>query len=774
MEALARGALRFSRRYTVKELCARWRALLYDPVIAPQAAAQMAALDASMAANPTPPVRQDELGKRKRPRAVYKVRSVYYARKRQVAREGNLNAWGLPGLESQGMAAGTGAAGGQPGGESGGAEACGPQAGAAAGWGMLDLESEDPDFSKMVELLAAGGVGALVGSGFATSLPLSQEPLQQQQHQPDTPAAFWEGGQQQQQGSGAQSERGVPLFAVPRDASPGGVARGPGGGLGTGDFHAGGESTADGSGQEGREGTEAGSLFWGEGAFSGGQGPLSSAADALPADGGTRAEPGMLAKSDGIAEPLTPSAPLAFRVPADQESLGEDAGAAHFRAGGSSLSEGGQANDLAADEKVPGAGTEKAESVPAPLGVRAVGLGEGCSEEGINDSRAAQPLGPGPLEQPASMPGSTGVETGQERGAGGEARAGSKAIVHSGSGNQLASQEHRLPLLPPAPHLPSSTISLAPLPVSSLERAMAPPLAFKSSLAFPSPPPSSPSQQRPTAAADGLAPAERTAQAAPLYPSSPRPGISQPRECFPESASGGGLLGIPVDSREVASSGAGLGPGTTRAKETEAGGEAAAEAETDEELPSFSEAEGLVLDMDLSSGEEETISAQKAAVLLYRQQRRAALRLEQCSAAAMQRQLARKGALAMLYGRHLRFLMTKTEVSMGRRTVDNFVDLDVGKEGRANKVSRQQAQIKLKEDGVFYLRNVGRRTLMVNKAVVETGQRAILGNCCLLEVGGMRLIFAINYPLVQQTVAQIRAMLFGGGGAGQPMQADNA
>ena len=27
---------------------------------------------------------------------------------------------------------------------------------------------------------------------------------------------------------------------------------------------------------------------------------------------------------------------------------------------------------------------------------------------------------------------------------------------------------------------------------------------------------------------------------------------------------------------------------------------------------------------------------------------------------------------------------------MGRRTVENFVDIDIGREGRANKVSRQQ------------------------------------------------------------------------------------
>jgi predicted component of type VI protein secretion system len=93
---------------------------------------------------------------------------------------------------------------------------------------------------------------------------------------------------------------------------------------------------------------------------------------------------------------------------------------------------------------------------------------------------------------------------------------------------------------------------------------------------------------------------------------------------------------------------------------------------------------------------------------------------------------------------------------MGRGTHDNAVDIDLGKEGRANKVSRQQASLKLKEDGVFYLRNLGRRSLTVNNNAVETGQRAILGSNCLIEVGGMRFIFEINKRLVKQQVERMR------------------
>lgn len=92
---------------------------------------------------------------------------------------------------------------------------------------------------------------------------------------------------------------------------------------------------------------------------------------------------------------------------------------------------------------------------------------------------------------------------------------------------------------------------------------------------------------------------------------------------------------------------------------------------------------------------------------------------------------------------------------MGRMTQDNIVDIDLGKEGRANKVSRQQASLKLKEDGFFYLRNLGRRTLTVNNIPVDSDQRAMLGSNCLIEVGGMCFIFEINKRLVKQHVARM-------------------
>ncbi|XP_039031843.1 microspherule protein 1-like [Hibiscus syriacus] len=47
LEALAKGAVQFSRKFTVRELQDRWRALPYDPVISDQAAACMIEVELS-------------------------------------------------------------------------------------------------------------------------------------------------------------------------------------------------------------------------------------------------------------------------------------------------------------------------------------------------------------------------------------------------------------------------------------------------------------------------------------------------------------------------------------------------------------------------------------------------------------------------------------------------------------------------------------------------------------------------------------------------------
>ncbi|KAH7315034.1 hypothetical protein KP509_21G031100 [Ceratopteris richardii] len=177
--------------------------------------------------------------------------------------------------------------------------------------------------------------------------------------------------------------------------------------------------------------------------------------------------------------------------------------------------------------------------------------------------------------------------------------------------------------------------------------------------------------------------------------------------------------------------------------------------ESDDELPSFSDVEGMILDMDLDSAFDEDALARAESRRLYQRQRKTLLRLEQGARAALERTLTHRGAIAVLYGHHLRYYIRRNEVLLGRATLDNAVDIDLGKEGRANKVSRRQATIRLMEDGVFYLKNLGSRDLSVNNIIIPSGQHATIGSNCLIEVGGMRFIFEINRKLVKRRVEEM-------------------
>jgi hypothetical protein len=88
MEGLARGAMRFSRRFTVKELRERWRALLYDPEIAEQASLRMAEAEyTSNYCGPENPVEQKNPQELARKRRANSIRTLYYKRSKKVVLE---------------------------------------------------------------------------------------------------------------------------------------------------------------------------------------------------------------------------------------------------------------------------------------------------------------------------------------------------------------------------------------------------------------------------------------------------------------------------------------------------------------------------------------------------------------------------------------------------------------------------------------------------------------------------------------------------------------
>ncbi|KAJ4962455.1 hypothetical protein NE237_022394 [Protea cynaroides] len=163
--------------------------------------------------------------------------------------------------------------------------------------------------------------------------------------------------------------------------------------------------------------------------------------------------------------------------------------------------------------------------------------------------------------------------------------------------------------------------------------------------------------------------------------------------------------------------------------------------ESDGDVPYFSDVEAMILDMDLCLDDQDSYFSRE--VLRYQNEdtRRTIIRLEQVVQSSMQRAMASYGAFAIFYGRHLKHYIKKSEVLLGRATNDVNVDIDLGREGHANKISRRQAMIKMDEDGSFYLKNLGKCPIFVNSKEVATGQRLSLNSCCLIEIRGMRFMF---------------------------------
>lgn len=86
VEALAKGAMRFSHRFSVRELRERWRALLYDPELSAEASARM--VEAEAALSDLPPktggsqVRHVKHLEQKRRSS--SIRSLYHKKKRST------------------------------------------------------------------------------------------------------------------------------------------------------------------------------------------------------------------------------------------------------------------------------------------------------------------------------------------------------------------------------------------------------------------------------------------------------------------------------------------------------------------------------------------------------------------------------------------------------------------------------------------------------------------------------------------------------------------
>ncbi|PON71539.1 Serine/threonine protein kinase [Parasponia andersonii] len=171
------------------------------------------------------------------------------------------------------------------------------------------------------------------------------------------------------------------------------------------------------------------------------------------------------------------------------------------------------------------------------------------------------------------------------------------------------------------------------------------------------------------------------------------------------------------------------------------------------ELPYFSDIENMILEMDLSPDDENSYISKEVLRYQHEDAKRKIMRLEQCARSSMQRTIASKGAFAVLYGRHLKQYIKKPEVILGRATEDNEVDIDLGQEGRANKISRRQALIKMEGDGSFFLTNIAKSSVFLNGKEITTGQRLCLSSSSLIEIRGMSFVFEMNNKSVSRYLA---------------------
>ncbi|KAJ0039529.1 hypothetical protein Pint_28349 [Pistacia integerrima] len=179
------------------------------------------------------------------------------------------------------------------------------------------------------------------------------------------------------------------------------------------------------------------------------------------------------------------------------------------------------------------------------------------------------------------------------------------------------------------------------------------------------------------------------------------------------------------------------------------------EYESDDHIPDFSDIESMILDLDLCPENLDTCFSTEVSRYQHDDTKRTIIRLEQCAQSCVQRAIGYQGALALLYGRHLKQYIKETEVILGRATDDVDVDIDLGREGRANKISRRQALIKMEEDGSFILRNLGRSSIFLNGKEITTGQGFSLSPSTLIQITELSFMFEINQENVRRYLAAV-------------------
>ncbi|KAJ1288108.1 hypothetical protein BS78_02G064600 [Paspalum vaginatum] len=179
--------------------------------------------------------------------------------------------------------------------------------------------------------------------------------------------------------------------------------------------------------------------------------------------------------------------------------------------------------------------------------------------------------------------------------------------------------------------------------------------------------------------------------------------------------------------------------------------------DSENSVPNYFDLEALILDQDLIPWDQESTFIQpEVSRFQYPENRKDLIRLEKGASSYMNRSIMSRGAFAILYGRHLKYYIRDPEVTLGRETGEVHVDIDLGKEGDANKISRRQAVIKMDGDGSFYMTNIGKCSVFVTSKEVPCGKRMKLISDSLLEIRNMKFIFHVSHDAVRQYIVRTK------------------
>ncbi|KAM9320593.1 microspherule protein 1 isoform 3-T3 [Gastrophryne carolinensis] len=185
-----------------------------------------------------------------------------------------------------------------------------------------------------------------------------------------------------------------------------------------------------------------------------------------------------------------------------------------------------------------------------------------------------------------------------------------------------------------------------------------------------------------------------------------------------------------------------------------------------DQVLNFSDAEDMVDDTKLRDNRDEVLEHELT--VADRRQKREIRQLEQelhrwqvlvDSITGMSSPDFDTQTLAVLRGRMVRYLMRSREITLGRATKDNQIDVDLSLEGPAWKISRKQGVIKLKNNGDFFIANEGRRALYIDGRPVLPGNKWKLNHNSVVEISGLRFVFLINQDLIALIKAEAAKMI---------------